>query len=104
MVTLKYLFFFNQAYPKIELKISTKYSNHEDSKSRKSGLDANGTSDIHHRLITLMSEQQPYLEKELTLFSLADFLKRTAQSQVINSVEGKIFFDYINGHRIALAK
>ena len=40
------IFFFNQAYPKIELKISTKYSNHEDSKYRKSGLDANETSDI----------------------------------------------------------
>ena len=52
-----------------------------------------GQGDIHHRLIPLMSEQLPYLEKELTLVFLSDILNAPTNhlSQVINSVKGKNF-------------
>ena len=84
----------------------TKEISQTDLKYKKSGLDADGANDIYNRLKALMAEEKPYLEKELTLFSLADILdvQPNHLSQVINSLEGKNFFDYINEHRIALAK
>lgn len=84
----------------------TKEISQTDSKYKKSGLDAHGAVDIHHRLTALMTEEKPYLENELTLFALADMLNVPPNhlSQAINSLEGKNFFDYINEHRITLAK
>ncbi len=75
-------------------------------KYQKSGLDSIGATEIHGRLKELMVAQKPYLEKELTLFSLAAMLKVHPNhvSQVINSLEGQNFFDYINAHRVELAK
>lgn len=64
-----------------------------DSKYRKFGLDANGTSHVHHRLITLISERQPYLENEITLFCLVDILNvpPNYRSQVIKCAEDNFF-------------
>lgn len=75
-------------------------------KYKNSGLDAKGSKQIQAALLELMKTAKPYLEKELTLYNLAEKLKVQPNhlSQVINSLEGKNFFDFINMYRVEAAK
>jgi AraC-like DNA-binding protein len=78
----------------------------DDSKYRKSGLDEKQSSEIQGRLLELMHTEMPYLQKELNLYSLSELLQVQPNhlSQVINSLEGQNFFDFINMHRVTAAK
>jgi len=75
-------------------------------KYSKSGLDIKRSKEIHEKLLDLLEMSKPYLEKELTLYKLAKQLnvQPNQLSQVINSVEGHNFFDFINFYRVEAAK
>ncbi|MEM8508760.1 MAG: helix-turn-helix domain-containing protein [Bacteroidota bacterium] len=75
-------------------------------KYKNSGLDPEGSKRIQKDLLQLMKTATPYLEKELTLYTLAEQLgvQSNHLSQVINSLEGKNFFDFINTYRVESAK
>ena len=75
-------------------------------KYKKSGLDLEGSKSIQKALLYSMKTERPYLEKELTLYNLAEQLgvQSNHLSQVINSLEGKNFFDFVNTYRVETAK
>jgi len=72
------------------------------SKYHKSGLDEREAISIHKSTIEFMAKKKPYLNPELTLYSLAGQLDILPNhlSQAINSIEGKNFFDFINHYRV----
>ncbi len=55
------------------------------------------------RVIRLMEEEHLYRDPDLSMTALADRtgLSRGYLSQIINQKEGKNFFDFVNGYRIA---
>jgi AraC-like DNA-binding protein len=71
-------------------------------KYQKSNLTETDAADIHNRLSRLMEQQKPYTDPDLTLNQLAKMLDVHPNhlSQVINSKEGKSFYDMINEKRI----
>lgn len=75
-------------------------------KYEKSALTPETINTIHQRLLLAINEQQMYLNPELTLTELSYAIGATANhvSQVINSVEEKTFYDFINGKRIETFK
>ncbi|MEM7484592.1 MAG: helix-turn-helix transcriptional regulator [Bacteroidota bacterium] len=74
----------------------------ENVKYEKSSLTDDHAHKIHNRLVHLMDEKKAYLIPELTLAMVAKELgvHPNSLSQVINTVEQKNFFDYINTLRI----
>lgn len=58
--------------------------------------------DLHQSLLEVMEKEKPFLNPELTIAELAALLKThpNTLSQVINSLESKTFYDYINEKRI----
>jgi AraC-like DNA-binding protein len=74
----------------------------ENAKYENSSLSDNQAEDIHRRLALLMQEKKLYQIQELTLAMVSEELDLhpNTLSQVINSVEKKNFFDYINSLRI----
>ncbi len=68
----------------------------------KSGLNEEMASQIYTNLKTLVKEKAVYKNEELTLVELAKQLKVHPNhlSQVINEMEGKNFYNYINSLRI----
>lgn len=75
----------------------------ETKKYQKSGLTEEAAIDLHNKLVQLMADQKLFKNPELTLPELAQKLdvNPNTLSQVINSREGKNFYDYINLLRIA---
>lgn len=73
-----------------------------DPKYKKSGLSEEKAKILYERLKAFMTDHQPYLDKELTLLTLADLLKVHPNhlSQVINVYENQNFFDFINSFRV----
>lgn len=71
-------------------------------KYEKSFLKEDEAQDIHRRLVLLMKEKKLYKTPELTLSIVSEELNihPNTLSQVINSVEQKNFFDYVNTLRI----
>ena len=71
-------------------------------KYEKSGLDEEKAGKIYNQLVECMSNQKYFTDSELTLATLAKTLNVHPNhlSQVINSYEGKNFYDYINYHRV----
>ena len=71
-------------------------------KYEKSGLGEDQAVKIYDRLVMTMTNQKLFTESELTLAALAKTLDVHPNhlSQVINSYEGKNFYDYINFHRV----
>ena len=71
-------------------------------KYEKSGLDEEKAGKIHQRLVGYMTQEKIFTESELTLGALAKTLDVHPNhlSQVINSYDGKNFYDYINYHRV----
>jgi AraC-like DNA-binding protein len=80
-----------------EVTLETKKTKYE--KSKISGGELNN---IHQKLIELMNKEQLYKNPELTLSEVAQKIPTHANtlSQVINSVEEKNFYDYINLQRV----
>ena len=76
----------------------------EQAKGRylKSAIPLEKQTEIHTKLIKAMDEQKLYLNPELTLGQLAETLTVHSNhlSQVINSMEAKTFYDFINAWRI----
>jgi AraC-like DNA-binding protein len=68
----------------------------------KSTLSSEAQHAIHQKLKNAMEEQKLFLNPELTITELANTLAVHPNhlSQVINSVESKTFYDFINGLRI----
>lgn len=71
-------------------------------KYQKSGLSDLGATTIHKNLTELMLSAKVFKNPELTLVELAQILNLhpNSLSQVINSLEHKNFYDYINDHRV----
>ena len=71
-------------------------------KYEKSGLDEEKAGKIYSQLVGCMTNQKFFTDSELTLAALAKTLNVHPNhlSQVINSYEGKNFYDYINYHRV----
>ncbi|MGY0038300.1 helix-turn-helix domain-containing protein [Pedobacter sp. NJ-S-72] len=74
----------------------------EKSKYSKSGMSDDTIDKIHQELNSLMQREKRYTDPELTLVQLSKELNIHANSlsQVINSVEQKNFYDYVNAQRI----
>ena len=68
----------------------------------KSTLSSEAQQAIHQKLMQAMDEQKLFLNPELTITELASTLTVHPNhlSQVINSVESKTFYDFVNGKRI----
>lgn len=71
-------------------------------KYNSSGLSERMATEIHDRLVKLMTTENIFTEPELSLTMLAGKLNVHPNylSQVINEKEGKKFFDYINNLRV----
>ena len=71
-------------------------------KYQKSSLTAEEATRIHQQLQQFMLKDKLFKDPELSLGQLAEMLNihSNVLSQVINSFEDKIFYDYINGLRI----
>jgi AraC-like DNA-binding protein len=71
-------------------------------KYEKSGLGGEQAEKIYKQLVGCMTNQKLFSDSELTLAALAKTLDVHPNhlSQVINSYEGKNFYDYINFHRV----
>jgi len=68
----------------------------------KSGLSAERSKEIHTSLLEMMESAKPYIDENLTLFSLAAIMKVPPNhlSQVINMYEHRNFFDFTNYYRV----
>lgn len=71
-------------------------------KYEKSGLDEEKADKVYNQLVECMINQKPFTDSDITLAGLARTLDVHPNhlSQVINSYEGKNFYDYINFHRV----
>lgn len=74
----------------------------EKVKYEKSKISTSDVNTIHKKLSEIMQTEKVYLNSELTLSDLAQKMKvhPNILSQVINSVERKNFYDYINFQRV----
>jgi AraC-like DNA-binding protein len=75
-------------------------------KYQRSGLNENRAKELHTQLIKLMETDRIFKDEDLTLFKLAKMLGVSPNhvSQVINTLEHRNFFDYINLLRIEEVK
>jgi len=71
-----------------------------------SHLKADETEQYYTQLLSILEEEKLYLNPELTLQILAEYLNISSKviSQVINQRSGKNFFDFINSYRCEEAK
>lgn len=83
--------------PEAQPAVTVKYSKYE-----KSSLTDDQISHIHKDLVALMKQKKLFLTAELSLSMLSEELEvhPNTLSQVINTVEQKNFFDYINSLRV----
>lgn len=101
--------FTNQAFSENRIptisssKINETETFSEKIKYEKSSLNTTELNSIHQNLIRLMATEKLYKNPDLTLAELSQKLNihPNVLSQVINSVEGKNFYDYINSQRVA---
>ena len=96
----------NPTSPKPDIALRKNVETTDYSKYSRSGLDPEQSRQIQDDLNEMMENQKPYLEQEINLYALAERLKVQPNhlSQVINSLEGQNFFNYINSYRVAAAK
>ncbi|MFK7932439.1 MAG: helix-turn-helix domain-containing protein [Saprospiraceae bacterium] len=64
------------------------------------------TAPYYDQLLLLMQTEQPWLQSDLNLKTLADKLQISSGylSQIINQYEQKNFFDFVNGYRVEEVK
>jgi AraC-like DNA-binding protein len=81
---------------------TTVFSEQSKEKYLKSTLLLETQQTIHQKLAQAMDVQKLFLNPELTITELANTLEVHTNhlSQVINSVESKTFYDFVNGKRI----
>jgi AraC-like DNA-binding protein len=82
--------------------LSEKSPKTETVKYNKTKLSDNEITSIHKRLMELMEEEKLYKHPEISLSDVAQKIPihPNALSQVINTVEEKNFYDYINSQRV----
>jgi len=82
--------------------VTNKSDSTANAKYQRSSLTEESALRIHSALIELVRKNRPYINPELSLTELAKTLSVHPNnlSQVINTFEGKTFFDYINTLRI----
>ncbi|MDI9342247.1 MAG: helix-turn-helix domain-containing protein [Sediminibacterium sp.] len=92
--------------PVVTLDQSLRSVVEDKTKYIKSALTPQALASIHQQLLELIAAKKVYLNPELTLGELAGQIgvHPNHLSQVINSVEGKTFYDFINGKRIEAFK
>jgi AraC-like DNA-binding protein len=68
----------------------------------KSGLSEERANDIMRQLLELMDSEHPYRDSGITLPRLAELLGVSAHnlSEVINTLSGMNFFDFVNSYRV----
>ncbi|RPE13417.1 AraC family transcriptional regulator [Chitinophaga lutea] len=73
---------------------------------RKSGLAATAAPSMYGQLLLHMETAKPYLDPDLTIYTLAEALnmQRHHLSQLINERSGSSFYDFINGYRVEAVK
>ncbi len=73
---------------------------------QKSGLTDKVADELLQKLISLMEDEKPYLDCELTLQDLAEKLSISTHnlSEVINTKLNKNFYDFINSYRVEEVK
>lgn len=78
----------------------------ESDKFRKSGIDAAQSEEIWRSLQDWMVSDEPYLDPDLNLSQLADYLAQTNNvvSMVLNHHAGCSLYQYINGLRVEKAQ
>lgn len=74
----------------------------EKPKYQKSGLTADGSLSLHRELKQVMNDEKLFCKSELSLSELSERMNTQPNhlSRVINELEGKNFYDYINTLRI----
>lgn len=87
-------------------ELAEEEENHSESKYRNSGLQKEEASQIHTQVLSFMLTHRPYLDQELSLFKLAEELTLSPNhlSQVINSLQGQNFYDFVNQYRVEEVK
>ncbi|RED24704.1 helix-turn-helix protein [Flavobacterium cutihirudinis] len=97
--------FTNQTISENKISMISTVENIETEKIKyeKSSLSDSERQSIHHNLTTIMTNEKLYKNPDLTLSELSQKLNihPNVLSQVINSAEGKNFYDYINSQRVA---
>jgi len=88
-------------------KPTSKTKNDEVSgKYERSGMSDRDAAQHMQRVRAFMQSEKPYLDPELSIGALADQIELNVHhlSQVINSSDGRNFFDFVNGYRIEQVK
>ena len=77
-----------------------------DTKYQNSGLKDEEAQRLLALVQTTMEQKRPYLDPELSLFKLAEYVGMAPHhlSQVINSQAGQNFFDFVNQYRVDALK
>ncbi len=88
----------NRIYPETPPKEKPKYE--------RSGLRIANIDSLTKKLLSLMEEKKLYLEPELTILDVAQYLHvpRHHVTQILNEKLGKNFYTFINSYRIEEAK
>ena len=91
-----------ESFQNIRMSNNINIKNDDFQKYNRAGLSKEFSLELKSNLITLMESKKPYLNNELRLNDIADYLKitRNQASQVINEHFDKGFFDFINFYRI----
>lgn len=76
------------------------------SKYANSKLEENEKQNYHQLLNELMESKKPYLDSNLKLAHVAEEINVSAKSlsQIINEMEGRNFYDFVNDYRLEFAK
>ena len=74
----------------------------ETPRYERSGLDDLEAARLKSRLLAVMDSEKPWQDSELTLADLAGRLDSTPHklSEVLNSLLGQTFYDFVNGYRV----
>lgn len=74
----------------------------EPARYERSGLSPGEAEQLKRALTTVMAQEQPWLDSELTLADLATRLDTTPHrlSEVLNTTVGETFYDFVNGYRV----
>lgn len=94
------------ASPNVEREMDEVVTIESSGKYERSGLSEETAQQYLQQLLQLMDEQKPYLNSELTLSQLAASAGISPHnlSEIINSLRGQNFYDFINGYRIEQIK
>jgi AraC-like DNA-binding protein len=73
---------------------------------KRSGLSPEQAKTLHARLLSIMNDQHPYLNGELSAQDLSKLLGVSVNhlSQILTREQQQNFFDFVNGYRVARVK